>query len=1087
MGSIQLLLGKSRRRRRRALPAEALSGIDPHGRPTFLYVTDTQRKAAVVEREFLEYRREAPVFAPEVRVLSDVLTDLWARHGTGKAILSRKACALAAERLLTEQADAFPWLSSLGRRSAVGAALADLLRTASEARRTKLGAFPRADELHRALQALTRRLDRVPGHIREAAALEALLALLDAPPPALTEWLRSTHSVVLDDILMPSPLRRALLVALCRAWDTVGTHVVVAFETGRDLGGREAGLFFGYDDVDDVAYPLKPFAATRALRRELFDNLVAEGDGEILVGLDEGVLRLEPADVPETVEALDLSDWIYASAPCPVEDEAAARALLDDTVSLVRCADAESELQFIARGVKQALLDGARPGDCVVALPDLSTYGPALKAVFDDHGIPYSLSAGSRLAHSPVANTLRRLTTVALHGWRVDELLPLLRSDLIATPEGLDCARLLSWCRAAGISGGEPETWLSAIGQWIGREGRRSKVTTAEAKEAIDAVVTAILPLRMMLAPATPEDWAERLIEVSGLFDFTERIATCAEAPEVAADNLFAWGAALRTLETLVRDLQIVDTGPWTAEALAENFDRVLHEATYTSGRHSMAQVQVVGVLELRGLTPKHTWLGGLARGTFPAGTRKPFLVPSQVQRTLEPIDRLAEARYLFCSLIRNALDDPNMQSLTLSWPTTLRGRTVPPAPVLADLLAVPTTTSGKLLGDWLVDTPRPPDKPLATSDLLRGAAQEPAWLNLAGDLGPTLARQSSDHAERQAEVFGRFDAVLDNPSPRPKTLSVSQLDTYVKCPMRFWLRKDLGLTEEEEWDPELGPQRRGIALHDILQHFVEAFRELHPDEPLTDQDADALRPILKRIAEEVIAKVKEKKGFDEALFEHDRRVWTSGLDGVGPRGVLPEWLNSEIRDFTRGRPMSIEDEYSIQLGETRIKARIDRVDRVNQAGGGLLVLDYKTGGWPKKGLLLRGLAMQPVLYAAAIGQEHPGEPVVTAWSLVGRPNEIKRKGFVGPQRMLKGLYKERWGEVMEASDLDELVQFAEVAVDHIAEGLFHTTTAEPRDANCRTCDFRRICRLDEERSLRILESGTHCHAPRRPEEGGET
>ena len=88
-----------------------------------------------------------------------------------------------------------------------------------------------------------------------------MLRKLDNPPPALTEWLRTTHSVVLDDILMPSPLRRALLVALCRAWQSVGTHVVVSFETGRDLGGREAGLFFGYDDVDAVAYPLKPFAA----------------------------------------------------------------------------------------------------------------------------------------------------------------------------------------------------------------------------------------------------------------------------------------------------------------------------------------------------------------------------------------------------------------------------------------------------------------------------------------------------------------------------------------------------------------------------------------------------------------------------------------------------------------------------------------------------------------------------------------------------------------------------------------------------------------------------------------------------------
>lgn len=1088
MGSISLLLGKSRRRRRRALPAETLSGVDTYGRPTFLYITDTQRKAAVVEREFLDHRRkiDVPVFAPEVRVLSDVLTDMWQRHGTGKAILSRRACALAAERMLTERGDDYPWLSSLGRLSAVGAALADLLRTAAEARRPHLGDFPRSVELHRALKALARRLDRIPGHIREAVALESLLTTLDSPPPALLEWLRSTHSVVLDDILMPSPLRRALLVALCRAWDAVGTHAVVAFETGRDLGGREAGLFFGYDDVDEVAYPLKPFTATRALRRELFDELIAEGDGEILVGLDHEVLRLEPFDTFDTEEEPDLADWIYASGPCLVSSQEEARALLKDTVAFVRCADADAELRFIARGVKQALLDGAKPADCLVALPDLSTYGPALKAVFDDHGIPYSLSAGARLAHSPVANILRRITTVALNGWRVDELLPLLRSDLITTPKDLDCARLLRWCRSAGVGGGEPEHWKGPISQWIHREGYRSDVDFAEVEPAIDAVTECILPLAIMANAATAEDWAERLITVAESMGLIDHITTCPTAPAVAADNLFAWGASLRALETLVRDMQVVDTGAWTAEALAANFDRALHEATYTSGRPSMAQVQVVGVLELRGLTPKHTWLGGLTRGSFPSGHHRPFLVPSRVQRELEPIDRLGEARYLFCSLIRNALDDPNMHSLTLSWPTTLGGRTVPPAPVLSDLLSVPTLAQGKLLGDWIAQSPPKAAHPLATSDLFRGAASDPAWRVLATQ-PEALVRQCDEHVTRNADVFGPFDAVLKSPPPRPRRLSVSKLDTYVKCPMRYWLGASLTLREEAAWDPELGPQRRGIALHEILQEFIEVFREAHPDEPLTDQDASALLPSLREVAERTIARVDSAGGFDPALFAHDCKVWTSGLDGKGPRGVLPEWLNSEIRDYTRGRPQSIEDTYILTLGETEIEARIDRVDSVTVGGGGLLVLDYKTGGWPKKGQLLRGLAMQPVLYAEAVARQHPGRPVATAWSLVGRPNEIKRTGFVGPRSLLKAMYKERYGELMEDADRDELVQFASQAVDHITAGLFHTTTAEPRDANCRTCTFKRVCRLDEERSLRILESGTRCHAPRRPEEGGET
>lgn len=1078
--------------------------MDNFGRPTFLYITDTQRKAAVVEREFLEHRRDTPVFSPNVRVLSDVLTDLWERHGTGRAILSRRACALAAEKLLTERGDDFPWLATLGRPSSVGTALADLLRTAAEARQPRLGGFPRAAELNRALFQLSRKLDRTPGHIRESEALEALLAKLESPPPALVEWLRTTHSVVLDDILMPSPLRRALIVALCRAWQSVGTHVVVSFETGRDLGGREAGLFFGYDDVDDVAYPLKPFAATRALRRELFDRLVAEGDGEILVGLDEGVLRLDPGDVPETTEPLDLTDWMYASQPCPVSTEEQARAtLLGDTVRLVRCADAEAELRFIARGVKQALLDGAKPAECVVALPDLATYGPALKAVFDDHGIPYALSAGARLAHSPVANALRRIATVAANEWRVEELLPLLRSEFVLAPEGLDPSQLMAWCRAAGVSGGEPEHWKGPLHAWIVRDGWREAndakrefadfrdrlrtaidTMTARVDAAVDAVSEAIEPLRVLASPATAEDWADHLIGVAERIGLTVRLGNCPAAPEVAADNLFAWGASLRTIETLVRDLQVVDSGVWPAAALAANLDRALHEATYSQGRPSLAQVQVVGVLELRGLTPVHTWLGGLARGSFPAGVHRPFLVPGRIQRGLEPVDRLAESRYLFCSLVRNALDDADMKSLTLSWPSTVGGRPVPPAPVLADLLSVPTATSGKLLGDWLVDSPPPPRVPLATSDLLRGAASDAAWRELAStELAAQLAQQADDFAQRTEDQFGRFDGVLNTPPTRPERLTVSHLDTYVKCPMRYWLGADLSLREQEVWDPELGPQRRGMALHKILQRFVEEFRERYGDDAtLSNREEESLRPLLKEVADEVIATESKRGGFDEALFAHDVRVWTSGLDGEGPKGVLPAWLDSEIKDFANGRPRSIEKQYLIELGATEVEARIDRVDTLStRAGTVLLVIDYKTGGWPTRGLLHRGLAMQPVLYAEAIRQAHPGVRVATAWSLVGRPNGIRRVGFVGPKTALDAMSRTRYGEVLEEADQAELVDFAGEAIDHMTQGLFHTTLAEPRHAGCRTCTFRRVCRLDEERSLRIVESDARAHRPRTP------
>ena len=74
-------------------------------------------------------------------------------------------------------------------------------------------------------------------------------------------------------------------------------------------------------------------------------------------------------------------------------------------------------------------------------------------------------------------------------------------------------------------------------------------------------------------------------------------------------------------------------------------------------------------------------------RGAFPGARDTPFLIPRATARLLEPVDPLAEARYLFTSLLRNALGDDNMHALTLSWPATRAGKPVARSPMLEDLL----------------------------------------------------------------------------------------------------------------------------------------------------------------------------------------------------------------------------------------------------------------------------------------------------------------------------------------------------------------------------------------------------------------
>jgi RecB family exonuclease len=1076
MGSIQLLLGKSRWRRRRALPHAHLSGVDKLGRPTFLYVTGTQRKKRVVEREFLQWRRERPVFSPQVRVLSEVLDELHLRHGRGHALLPERVCALEAERILDDHGVAWPWLGSLGGGPEAGGALARLHRQMAEARVKRLTDVPHAEELNTALTELDRHLSRISGFVTRPRALEALLRILEAPPPALTQWLRATHSVILDDILQLSPLRRQVLVALCQAWEAAGTHVVVAFESGRDLGGREVEAFFEYGDVDEVAFTLKPLAATRDLRKALFEAVVGQGSGgSILLARADAVEEIEPWSQPAPSEPPDLSDLVYGGAPIGVSSPEDARALLQERVRILKCEDPEAELREIASQVKEALLGGEDPGDCVVALPDLATYAPSIRAVFEDHGLPYTLAAGARLAHSPVTNAVRRIAGLALARFPVGLLLPLLGSDLVACPEGCDPRWLRVACRAAGVREGMPLEWEGPLRGWMYRTRNRVELSDLAAlRRGLEALQALCAPLVDLAHPATPEAFRDNLLSAAEALGLPGRVGRCEDA-RTASDNLHAWGRILEVLDDLVRDLLVVDPGPWPARALADNLDRALHEAAYHPETPGLARVQVVGALELRGLTPRRTWLGGLHRTAFPAPRSASFLVPRSVERAMDPVDPLAEARYLFGSLLRNVLDDGQMASLVVSWPATVDGQPQAPSPVLSDLLDRPTLDPDALFGDLVVERPVDTGAVLSRSDALRAVARAAdAWVPLLDPEEAHLAAvQAEVHAARGAPTPGEWEGVLTRRFPVAQPLGVTRLETYLRCPARYGYQYVLGLERVREWEPEIDAIRRGSAIHRILDRFLRArgYASLHRIEA-----REAAAAELHRIATAEMDQVRDQGGAEVAFIEQERRRWLSGLVDEEPAGLLRAWLDAEVDGDLEVQPLATEREVGpFGIGPVAVRGKVDRVDRL--ADGGILVSDYKTGGTvPGPRAIRRGLALQPVAYAAALTEFYPGEPIGAAYYQVWRPDGIGRRSWCGDRAVLDKAGK--GGVPLDSEGRRVLLDHAAEGARRLLSGVFHATLAEPDEVGCEFCDYRRICRRHPDRARALLGTEADLQRP---------
>jgi len=1104
MGSITILLGRSRWRRRRALPERAWSGVDPLGRPTFLYVAASTAKRRVVEREFVDFRRDQPCFAPTVRVLDELVDDLWARHGDGRALLPGRAAEHLASELIEENQAAWPWLARLSQGGSlpVARALVQLRDTADAAGRLRrsggrldaagaVGQVPHRDELVPALIALERRLITVPGHVPRTVAVRALLDRIHQPTRPLVRQLRSARTVVIDDLLQPSPLERALVVSLSRAWASVGTHVVLSFETGRDLGGREVGLFFEYDDVDQVAYALRPFHATRALRRTVFDELVATGEASLALALRTGVVEIEPGAPLTDPAPPDLSDHLYGPRPIQVHGEplhqpSQVADLLADTVRIHRYADPASELDGVAARVKQALLHGAQPAQCVIAIPDLGSRSSAVRAALRDHGVPHLITRSGPLAATPVATVALNVATLATRGFPSEQVLALLTSDLVSPPSDLDpdcsLAQVARICARAGVPEGPPLTWIPAVQAWLDRQVRRPGLRAGQLIEALKALDALARPLESLARPAAPGVWRERLLRQLRRLGVPERAAAGA-LPGRALD---AWGALLDLLDGLARDLEIAGARDLDPQTLADRFADALRRTPTPPPRRQGGQVEVVDLDDLLGLTPRHLWVAGLTRGAWPGPPPPSFLVPERRLAELEAPRRATTARYLFASLLRNALDDREIDRLELSWPAIADGRPTSPSPLLEDLLALPTRIPDgrggyQLLADALDLEPPTPTMPLGQTAALGLAAREPAWRALARVSDPAdLARQAHVHRARttppgEPALPGPWEGVLERaPAELPRELGVTQLETYLKCPARFWYQHLLELRALEPVAPEVPPHRKGQVLHAILEVFLRP----RLGQPLQG-DVQALSQELHGVAQDRLQELSAEGGFSPVLLEHLRDEWLAGLVDDRPAGVLRVWLESELR--ARRTPVAVEQRNTLDLDGIVLKAALDRVDHMP---GGTLVLDYKTGRAPKPRDVGAGLVLQPIAYAAIRAQQEPARPVASAYVTLGRADRVKETGFVGHSQVLDQVRAHKRSRLeLTADERDQLLEHARTSAGRLQRGVAHPTLATPDQAGCRWCDFRRICRLDADRAAELAESPADLQRPLLPDQ----
>ena len=198
----------------------------------------------------------------------------------------------------------------------------------------------------------------------------------------------------------------------------------------------------------------------------------------------------------------------------------------------------------------------------------------------------------------------------------------------------------------------------------------------------------------------------------------------------------------------------------------------------------------------------------------------------------------------------------------------------------------------------------------------------------------------------------------------RPRRLSVTEIETWLRDPYAIYARHILGLRPLEALDDEAGPLERGTVFHRALELFVGRNPGALP--------ADALDR-LKAIAEEVFAEAQ--------IPAAQRAIWRPRFFSAA------QWFVEQERARRAGiTPSRLEISGRMQFeapaGPFQLTCKADRIDLL--VGGGAAILDYKTGSLPDKKWVLTYLTPQlPLEGAILVAGGFDGLPVLEPQELI--------------------------------------------------------------------------------------------------------
>ena len=708
-------------------------------------------------------------------------------------------------------------------------------------------------------------------------------------------------------------------------------------------------------------------------------------------------------------------------------------------VEFIEASTRALEVRAALRWLKRRILqDGVSPSACALLARSMQPYRQLIDQTSAEFGMRVHIEGGLPLAANPAIATILQLLRVLLPGGDGEPTLPrrtlaeLWRSPYLdLAPFGVqpgDVDSLDAVGRHGLVAGGLAE-WRAAFHR-LGAAGanRASSLAVPDAEttdvdEPVTTHITADVAQRLSVAfealvsrlrpcsSATVEEhvrWLEEIIgddvedtldeshgavahDASSSLSMMRSIGGDRTSLNATAQRDFA---AMRKFKELLRGLiwaeEVVGSPMQPYATFAGDLAAAVEATSFRTPTADESAIFAGETVQARGVPYQLVAVLGMAEGELPARIGEdPFL--RETDRTALrkhcPGIRLstesAEAEFFLDTIARPQqallLVRPRISTTGAMWEPSiywhdLRARVdAQPHTVALGHAVAPTSAASlaELLESLAV-------APAAVDGQAFGAIGAPLRARLAERaqiLGDRVTLASSpwdgdlrDHAEAVRDAY-----------PPAHTWSATAIESYISCPLQFFMAKTLQVEARVEPEDGPGPAQIGTLYHRIMERLYRPHLNAEARPPL-----DALLDALPAVAAAVLGTAPMSEGFRappswprtcEEMVENVRRA-LHALDAIGGIPIGLEYFFGAQRQVHIEPPDSPVQPWPAEGGAPfvlNLRGVIDRVDRLPD--GSLLIIDYKLGSssYASKSVLERGKKLQLALYAAAAQQSNDG------------------------------------------------------------------------------------------------------------------